>query len=112
MLHLELIKASCSQISGHLKQTFTLDKLQRIDKILRPLIRLYVRSKCSKRNDTSRFADKKLIRLSTLKHKKNHQTRESEPERKTDEAEKQQFVSKSVREKAQVEQLILRGRKL
>ena len=108
----EISKPSKPWNSCHLKQTFTFDKLQRIDKILRPLIRLYVRSKCSKRNDTLRFADKKLIRLSTLKNKKNHQTRESEPERKTDEAEKQQFVSKSVREKAQVEQLILRVRKL
>ena len=36
--------------------------------------------------------------LSTLKNKKNHQTRESESERKTYEVEKQQFVSQSVRE--------------
>ena len=95
----EISKPSKPCNSGHLKQTFTLDKLQRIDNILRPLIGLYVRSKCSKRNDTLRFADKKLIRLSTLKHKKNQQTRESKSERKTYEAQTQQTLVKIVRER-------------
>ena len=34
------------------------DKLQRVTNPLRSLLYLYVRSKCSKRNDTLRFADK------------------------------------------------------
>ena len=44
--------------SSQIEQTFTKDKLQLVTNILRSLKHLYVRSKCSKWDDTLRFADK------------------------------------------------------
>ena len=74
---------------GQLEQTFTSDKLLLVTELLRPRLHFYIRSECSKRNDTLHLLIKKLIRLSTLKHKKDYQTRESKSERQTYEAEEQ-----------------------
>ena len=85
MLNPELIKASCPQNSGHLEQAFLNDKLHLVNNVIRPLLLLYDRSKCSERNNNLCFADKKMISFCFLVHKK--------AQRETYEVEEQRFVS-------------------